>query len=137
MMPPPPAAEEWSVVPVRKYSSFHFSITSRQALETVVGSTQASRVIPELSCRDLLFGIVTRLLVPLKESALPYFPAVVQVALAIVPVLPLPDVSVTVVPEPSSKPYAATSPDGAAGVLTVATLLYGPRLPTSSTARTW
>ena len=74
MMPPPPAAEEWSVVPMRKYSSFPFSITSRQALETVVGSTQASRVIPELSCRELLFGIVTRLLVPLKESALPYFP---------------------------------------------------------------
>jgi hypothetical protein len=37
-------------------------------------------------------------------------PVAAQVAFEIMPVFPLPDASVTVVPEPSSKPYAATSP---------------------------
>jgi hypothetical protein len=46
----------------------------------------------------------------LKESALPYFPAAVQVAPEIVPVLPFPDASLMVGPEPSSKEYAAVSP---------------------------
>ena len=81
-----------------------FSIRSRHALETVVGSTQASSVMPELSCSELLPGIVTRLLVPLNESALPNLPAVVQVAPEIVPLLPFPEASVTVVPVPSSNP---------------------------------
>ena len=82
-------------------------------------------------------GIVTLLLVPLNESASPNLPAVDQVAPEIVPVLPFPDASETVVPEPSSNPYAATSPEGAAGVLAVATLLTGPRLLDVSMARTW
>src|SRR5580765_8243039 len=114
MMPPPPAAEDWVVVAIRKYSSLPFSITSRHALETVAGSTQASRVIPELSCSELELGIVILLVVPLKESASPNLPAVDQVAFEIVPVLPFPDESETVEPEPSSNPYSATSPDGAA-----------------------
>src|SRR5215831_17837696 len=54
--------------------------------------------------------MVTTALVPLNDSALPYLPAAAQVAFAIVPVWPLPDASVTVVPDPSSNPYAATSP---------------------------
>jgi hypothetical protein len=40
--------------------------------------------------------MLTRALVPLKTSALPNFPAVVQVAFAIVPALPLPERSATV-----------------------------------------
>ena len=39
-------------------------------------------------------------LVPLNSSALPYLPDAVQVAFAIVPLLPLPDASATVVPDP-------------------------------------
>src|SRR5260370_742754 len=53
----------------------------------------------------------TRALVPLKTSALPYFPAVVQVAFAIVPVFPFPEESATVVPVPSLNEYAATNPE--------------------------
>ena len=49
---------------------------------------------------------------PLNCSALPYLPVVAQVVFETVPVLPLPDASVTVVPDPSSNPYAATRPDG-------------------------
>ena len=41
-------------------------------------------------------------------------PDVDQVVLAIVPLLPFPDASVTVVPDPSSNPYAATKPRDAA-----------------------
>ena len=63
---------------------------------------------------------MTSALVPLNCSALPYLPAVAQVAFVIVPLLPFPDASVTVVPDPSSNPYAATSPDGAAGVVALA-----------------
>jgi hypothetical protein len=37
-----------------------------------------------------------------------------HVALVIVPLFPFPDASVTVVPDPSSNPYAATNPDDAA-----------------------
>ncbi len=66
---------------------------------------------------------MTIALVPLNCSALPYLPAAAQVAFASVPVLPLPDASVTVVPDPSSNAYAATSPDGAAGVLALAVLV--------------
>src|SRR6202035_2397175 len=57
--------------------------------------------------------IVTTALLPLNCSALPYLPVAAQVAPVIVPVWPFPDASVTVVPEPSSNPYAATSPVGA------------------------
>jgi hypothetical protein len=48
-------------------------------------------------------AIVTRLEEPLNDNAEPYLPALDQVAPAIVPPLPLPEASVTVVPEPSSK----------------------------------
>src|SRR5262249_31285341 len=50
----------------------------------------------------------------------PNLPVAAQVVFEVVPLFPLPDASVTVVPVPSSKPYAATSPvvaareDGAA-----------------------
>jgi hypothetical protein len=55
---------------------------------------------------------VTIALVPLNSSASPNLPAVDQVAFVIVPLLAFPDASVTVVPDPSSNPYAATRPDG-------------------------
>src|SRR6187399_2848110 len=76
----------------------------------VVGLTQASSVIAAVRCSEALSGTVTRELVPLKLSALPYLPVVAQVVLAAVPVLPLPEASLIVVPAPSSNPYAATRP---------------------------
>src|SRR5690348_11207213 len=97
-------------------------MTSRQALVTLLGSTQASRVIPVVRCSEAASGMVTMEEVPLKDRASPYLPAVDQVALLIVPLLPLPDLSVTVVPVPSSKAYAATSPGFAVGVVAVAVL---------------
>ena len=53
---------------------------------------------------------------PSKESAPPFLPAGSQVAPApdSVPSLPLPDESPAVVPEPSLKPQAPTSPVGTA-----------------------
>ncbi len=58
--------------------------------------------------------MVTSALVPLNESAPPYLPDADRVAFEIVPLLPFPDASVTVVPDASSNAYAATSPDDAA-----------------------
>jgi hypothetical protein len=56
-------------------------------------------------------------LVPLKERARPYLPAFVRVAPTIVPVLPLPEASMTVVPLASLNEYAATKPEvGGVGV---------------------
>src|SRR5579872_2082746 len=97
-------------------------MTSRQALLTVDGFTQASRVMALVKCREAESGMVTRAVVPLKTRALPYLPVAVQVAFEIVPVLPLPEASVTVVPEPSSKEYAPTSPVMVARVTAVARL---------------
>src|SRR5436309_13701966 len=97
-------------------------MTSRHCDDTDVGFTQASSVIPLVKCSEFESGTFTRALVPLKTSAFPYFPAVVQVAFEIVPLLPLPDRSATVVPEPSLKAYAATRPD--AGDWVVAAALF-------------
>ena len=47
---------------------------------------------------------------PLKDSALPYLPLLVHVAPKIVPLLPLPDRSFRVAPDPSLNEYAATKP---------------------------
>jgi hypothetical protein len=46
---------------------------------------------------------VTNAVVPLKESAFPYLPVVIQLALPIAPVLPFPDESAALVPMPSLK----------------------------------
>src|SRR4051794_6963503 len=51
--------------------------------------------------------------VPLNERAEPNFPAADQVAPEIVPLLPVPEASAAVVPEPASKAYAATRPAAA------------------------
>ena len=73
---------------------------------------------------DALSGIETKLLEPLNESALPKRPVVIRVAPVIVPLLPVPERSVTVAPDGSSKPYAATSPGpgGGGGALETVTL---------------
>ena len=80
--------------------------------------------------------MVTSALVPLKTRASPYLPAVVQVAFAIVPLLPLPEESWTVVPVPSLNEYAATRPGIVADVAVVATLEKGLRLLAASVACT-
>src|SRR4051794_14859810 len=89
-------------------------MTSRHAREIVEGLTQASRVMPELSCSELEFGTFTRALVPLKFNAPPNLPVVDQVVFKTVPAFPFPEESATVVPAPSSNEYAATSPGVAA-----------------------
>ena len=81
---------------------------------TVEGLTHASSVKPVERCRPAASGTVTSALLPLNRNALPCLPAAAQFAFTIVPVWPLPDASVTVVPDPSSNPYAATSPGVAA-----------------------
>jgi hypothetical protein len=81
-----------------------------------VGKSHASSVIPVVRSSEFESLTVTRALVPLKDKAFPYFPEVVQVAVPIVPVFPLPDASVTIVPKPSLKPYAATRPGIGVGV---------------------
>ena len=77
---------------------------------------------------------------PLKLSAFPYLPVVIQVALPIWPVLPFPERSATVVPDPSSNANAATNVadggGGAAPVVAEATLEYGPTWLPVSRART-
>src|SRR5215471_2610002 len=95
-------------------------MTSRQAALVAVGFTHASSVIAVERWSDVESLIVTRAFEPLNESALPYFPADVHVAFEIVPLLPWPDRSVTVVPEPSLKPKAATRFGFVASVVAVA-----------------
>ncbi len=70
--------------------------------------------------RDDASGTVTLAVVPLKNSALPYFPAVLHAAVPIVPGLPLSELSVAVVPTPSSNEYAATSSGIVASVVSAA-----------------
>ena len=48
--------------------------------------------------------MLTRALLPLNCSALPYLPVAAQVVFETVPVLPFPEASVTVNPEPSLNP---------------------------------
>src|SRR3989442_9893484 len=78
----------------------------------------------------------TKLVEPLKESALPYLPVAVQVAPLSVPVCPLPVASAVVVPAPSLKPYAARRADGAAGVPALAPLAEALGVPAASGAPT-
>src|SRR4051812_552786 len=78
--------------------------------DSVVGLSHASSVIPVVRSSEDESRTVTQAFVPLKDSAPPYLPAAVQVALASVPLLFLPDVSFTAVPDPSLNEYAATRP---------------------------
>src|SRR5215470_4056843 len=100
------------------------------------GLTQASRVIPLIKWSDGASLIVTRDVAPSKTSALPYLPAAVHVAPVIVPVLPCPEPSPTVVPEPSLNENAAIRLGLIAGVVTLAGLEFGPTLFAASRAAT-
>ena len=60
--------------------------------------------------------MLTRAFVPLKDSAPPYLPDADQVVFDVVPLLPVPEASPTVVPLPSLNEYAATRPVVAARV---------------------
>src|SRR5436190_3465196 len=80
------------------------------------GFTQADKVIALVRSSDALSATVTMPVVPLKATALPYLPVVLQVAPALsVPVFNWPEASAVVVPVPSSKEYAAMRPAGTAG----------------------
>src|SRR5262249_46976888 len=67
---------------------------------------------------------------PLTDSALPEWPAAVQPAPLSVPLLPLPEASAVVAPDPSLKPYAATRPS-----LAAACARFAPVLQSIETAR--
>src|SRR2546427_5348833 len=81
-----------------------------QPLAVDGGLIHASRVAAALRCSDAESGMVTMLLVPLKESALPNFPAALHEVAETVPVLLFPEASRTVEPALSSKAKAATRP---------------------------
>src|SRR4051812_11594074 len=84
--------------------------------ESSVGRTHASTVSALVKSREPASGTTTLLLLPLNARAEPYLPALAHVAPDSVPVLVCPELSVAVVPLPSSKPYAATKPgDAGAG----------------------
>src|SRR5918996_3067462 len=76
----------------------------------VEGRSHASTVIPVVRSSVALSETVTHAFVPLNESAPLNLPPVTQVAPESVPVLPRPDWSPAVVPEPSSNAHAPTSP---------------------------
>ena len=103
--PPSPAGYSAHARPVA------VSLTAIARHDPASGSGSPS---PRRSCRgqcsDALSLTVTQALVPLKVSAPPNLPEAVRVALAIVPALPLPELSAVVVPLASSKPHAPTSP---------------------------
>src|SRR5262245_11716278 len=114
-----------------------FISTVRQELPSALGLTQASSVIPLVRSSEAESGTLTIALVPLKERAPPYLPLVLQVALAIVPLLLLPDRSGRLGPEPWSKEYEATSPTGGAlETVALASLEGALRLPAASSAVT-
>ena len=103
---------------------------------SAVGRTHASTVTLPTSS-DAASGTVTQSFTPSKFSAAPYFPAATRVAPEIVPALPVPERSVTDVPDPSLNEYAATSPVGAvAETVAPASFEGGPRLPAASAAIT-
>src|SRR5438128_8282229 len=91
------------------------NMTVRQPPDSADGFNQASSVIPVVRSSDAASGTVTWLAVPSNDSAAPNFPAASHVVLAVVPLLPLPEASPTVVPAASLNPYAATRPDPGGG----------------------
>src|SRR6266550_2512223 len=95
-------------------------MTLRQPVNEL-GFTHASSVIPLVRRSAATSLIVTQLLAPLKSNAppIPVRPCV-QVAPVIVPVLPLPEMSLAIEPEPSLNPYAAMSPPMARTVTVMA-----------------
>ena len=84
-----------------------------------VGNTHASSVMPVVRSSALASATVTIALVPLNDSAGPYFPVAVHVAPLTVPAR-LPTALCTTVPVPSLNPYAATRPGGVGSAWKVA-----------------
>ena len=85
-----------------RFAALRQRLDTRQPVDTVVGMTHASSVIPVVRRKLAASAMVTRALEPLNTNPLPYLPAVVHVAFWIVPVFPLPDASFSVEPAPSS-----------------------------------
>src|SRR5919204_1590218 len=79
------------------------------------GFTHASSVIPLVRSSEFESATVTSVFVPLNESAPSVWPAIDHVPFAIVPLLPVPERSASVVPLPALKLYEATSPVGGGG----------------------
>ena len=103
------------------------------------GRTHASSVIPVVRSSEFESATVAAAFEPLNESALPNLPEPrpAHAVLESVPLLPFPDRSAVVIPTPSSKPYAATSPLGGAAATVAVASLEGPlRLPLVSSAIT-
>src|SRR5262245_28923196 len=111
-------------------------MTSRHALFTVDGFTQASSVIPVVSCKDALLGTVTRALLPLKDSAPPYLPPVIRLAVPMDPLFPYDDESNAVLPAVSLNEYAATSSGIVVPVVTLTMFEGSPMFAAASVART-
>src|SRR6266566_8523114 len=89
---------------------------------TADGATQASSVMPVVSWSEDELGMLTMLLDPLNERAPPLRPLETQVALEMLPLFPLPDVSWSVLPLPWLKLYSATSPVLLVGITCTLTL---------------
>src|ERR687888_626707 len=100
-------------------------MTERHAVPIAVGFTQASMVIPVVRSSESASGTVTQLLTPSKLSAPPNLPPVVQVAPVTVPLLPRPEASVAVLPDPSSKPHAPTRLAEAELTVSVTAIVFG------------
>ncbi len=101
---PPPEGRKGplSLLALRKYASTSRCTMVRQPLCAAVGWIHASSVMAAPRFSDAELATRTRLFTPLKLSAPPQRPAVLQAnPPLIVPVLPLPEASVMVVPAPS------------------------------------
>src|SRR3954468_1334670 len=85
------------------------------------GRTHPSIVMPVVASSEFESATETNAFVPLNESAFPNLPSVDHAAFERVPLLLLPDLSVVVVPLPSSNPHAPTSPGKAPLVTTAVT----------------
>src|SRR5690242_4123392 len=83
--------------------------TVRHIEPSAVGLTQASTVDAVVMSSDAESGTVTMSFTPSNCRALPYLPAT-RVAPEIVPALPIPERSETVLPDASSKLQAPTRP---------------------------
>src|ERR1041384_7879225 len=82
-------------------------MTSSQKPVAVDGLTHASTVNAVVTCNDGASGTVTSAVLPLNDSAPPYLPAAVHVAPVMLPVFPVPEASVALLPAPSSTAWPA------------------------------
>jgi hypothetical protein len=76
----------------------------RQVVPSAVGLTHADSVIRVVRSSEAASGTVTQSLTPSKVSAAPKRPVAARAAPLIVPVLPVPERSVTPAPLASSNP---------------------------------